>query len=44
MFEVIKDGCLGSAVFIDSKFSNFNKLIEFEGDVSLFQQSIRSNK
>ena len=33
MFEGVKGGPLGSAVLIDSKFSNSKKSIEFEGEV-----------
>jgi uncharacterized protein YjbI with pentapeptide repeats len=33
MFEGVKGGRLGSAVLIDSKFSNSKKSIEFEGEV-----------
>lgn len=33
MFEGVKSGHLGSAVLIDSKFSNSKKSIEFEGEV-----------
>lgn len=33
IFEGVKDGPLGSAVLIDSKFSNSKKSIEFEGEV-----------
>lgn len=33
MFEGVKGGRLGSAVLIDSKFSNSKKAIEFEGEV-----------
>lgn len=33
MFEGMKGGLIGSAVLIDSKFSNFKKSIEFEGEV-----------
>lgn len=33
MFEGMKGGLLGSAVLIDSKFSNSKKSIEFEGEV-----------
>jgi len=33
MFEGMKGGRLGSAVLIDSKFSNSKKSIEFEGEV-----------
>ena len=33
IFEGVKGGPLGSAVLIDSKFSNSNKSIKFEGEV-----------
>ena len=33
IFEGVKGGPLGSAVLIDSKFSNSKKSIEFEGEV-----------
>lgn len=33
MFEGMKGGPIGSAVLIDSKFSNSNKSIKFEGEV-----------
>lgn len=33
MFEGVKEGPIGSAVLIDSKFSNSKKSIEFEGEV-----------
>lgn len=33
MFEGMKRGLLGSAVLIDSKFSNSKKSIEFEGEM-----------
>ena len=35
MFEGVKRGLLGSAVLIDSKFSKFNKSIEFKGEFFL---------